>query len=1606
MSHNLLKDTYNALPDNALSVLKKFVDGFYKSIPDEDKPLIAPSVLAEIAQTHLALTRERKPGTPKVLIRTPSLEDGTRKGVRTIIDIVNDDMPFLVDSVAAEITRNYKLVHILVHPMLHIRRDKAGRFLDVEDKRGENTATQSHIHIELQGTVAGSLAKRMEQDIRTILSDVYYATRDWLAMREKLRECGKNIVRAPARSYSRDEVAEDVKFLDYLYGDNFTLLGYREYKFGESKGKLSSTIIKGSSLGLLHDDKDPVYISEDESGLTPDLQKMRHGLPPLTISKVNRRSTVHRPVPLDSVAVKRFDGKGNIVGESLFIGLFTSVTYSRSIEDVPLLRRKAESIMLRSGFTPGSHDHKALRHILEKFPRDELFQTGEKELLKTCVSIMRLQERQRIALYTRPDPFGRYVSCLVYVPRDRYDTGVRQTIQTILEEEFQGKTGDFYANLDDSPLARVMFIVYIDHKNTSAYNVQKIERRLQQAGRLWQERLQDALLQEMDSEDDAVLYGQKYGQAFSVAYCETYEPKQAIFDIRKIEEALRAGALSLDLYRCKLCSPSQMRLKVYHPENPMILSDVLPVLENMGLRAVSEMPFEVRPGDSEKSVWIHDFMLDIDPHIVDVSLEQVKGAFEDAFSRIWYGVAENDGLNQLVLGAGMNWREIVILRSFVRYMRQMGYSFGTRYIEQALTRNPKISGLIAALFLTLHDPRDQDGAAARAEGLFSSIGQALEKVVSLDEDRILRCIAALVQSTLRTNFFQTDGAGHPKSYLSLKLDSSKIADLPRPVPYREIFVYSPRMEGIHLRGDVIARGGIRWSDRNEDFRTEILGLMKAQQVKNSVIVPMGAKGGFVLKKPPAAGDRAAFLAEGIACYKILVCGLLDITDNRKGKKVVKPKSVVCRDGDDPYLVVAADKGTASFSDIANGLSQDYGFWLGDAFASGGSAGYDHKKMGITARGAWESIKRHFREINHDIQSKPFDVIGVGDMGGDVFGNGMLLSSHIRLIGAFNHMHIFCDPNPDVAASFAERKRLFEGVLGWGEYNAAKLSAGGRIFLRSEKSLKLTPEIMKRFDLNSETVAPQELIRAMLKGRTDLLWFGGIGTYVKAAHETHADVGDKGNDSLRINAAEIRARVVGEGANLAVTQQGRIEFAKKGGYINADFIDNSGGVDSSDHEVNIKILTTDVMTNGKHKMTLAARNKLLGEMTGEIEDLVLRNNYQQAQALSLMESQAAKKLSSHAQFIDDLERKHGVSRAVENLPDEEEIARRRAAGKGLTRPELGVVQAYAKILFAKDLLATDIPDLPEMQDYWLVDYFPVPLRKKFRAEILTHRLRREIVATTMASSLVNRMGPTFVKEIMDKTGADCAAVAKSYLIVRDAFDIRTFWDRIESLDNTVPALAQIKAMGSMARMIERETIWFLTRLGRAPDMAGDVRDFGKGIAALQKKLDTVIPADLALTIRQRMEAGMGDGLPEDVARQVALIPAMVSAFDIIRTGIDRKTDLILTARVFFELGEYFHIDWLRRQARYMTAEDRWSVEALNGLMDELHSSQAGLASHVLLQMGPGIRTAKGSLVDHWVEGHCPQARQLVPLFADLRRVGNMDMAMLTVAVQRLRGLYGG
>ncbi|HEX7970509.1 MAG TPA: NAD-glutamate dehydrogenase, partial [Stellaceae bacterium] len=1255
------------LGDDRAGAAARFVRRFYSHVPPEDILARPPEDLYGAALSLWRFAETRQPGRAKVRVINPRIEEQGWRSPRTVVEIVNDDMPFLVDSVTAALAGEGFTVHLVIHPILRVERDRDGRLAALlDDAPGNGNGAglrESFMHVEVSEESDRRRLDELAALLDRVLGEVRAAVEDWAPMRERLQRIIADLAEEPP-PVSDAERKEAADFLAWLDQDNFTFLGFREYRFGEGR-ESGLDIVPRSGLGILRDDSYAVFDGlRNFATLPPDVRQFLREPRLLMLTRSNRRARVHRPVHMDAICIKSFDAEGRAVGERLVVGLFTSLAYSRSPRAIPLLRRKVERTLERAGFDPASHDGKALLHILDTYPRDELFQVGEEELFETAMGILHLQERQRVALFVRRDPFERFVSCLVYVPRERYDTALRQRFAAILEQSFSGTVETFNTQLDQSVLGRVHFILRTTPGKLAAVDVAAVERRLAEAGRSWADRLAEAL-NETKGEEAGLALLRRYAEAFPTAYRERFAGAAAVYDIERLEELRQGAPIAVALYHAPDAQSSELRFKIYRAGAPVPLSEVLPVLEHLGLKVITETPYPITPAGGPPA-WMQDFSLTVPAGEVDVARDRAR--FEAAFLRIWSGAMESDGLNRLVLAAGLDWRQVVVLRLYLKALRQAGSAYSQAYMEDTLAAHPAIAHTLVALFERRFDPAGDQGRGADMARLVASTTQDLDAVQSLDEDRILRSFLLLITRSLRTNYFQRDAAGEPKPYLSVKLSSREIDLLPLPRPLYEIYVLSPRVEGVHLRGGKVARGGIRWSDRKEDFRTEILGLMKAQMVKNAVIVPTGSKGGFVVKRPPAT--REAYQAEGVECYRTLLRGLLDITDNIVGNRVVPPRDVVRHDGDDPYLVVAADKGTASFSDIANGVSAEYGFWLGDAFASGGSAGYDHKAMGITARGAWEAVKRHFREIGTDIQTTDFTVAGVGDMSGDVFGNGMLRSEHIRLIAAFDHRHIFLDPDPDPRKSFAERRRLFAlPRSSWADYDASLISKGGGVFERSRKSVPVSPEIAARLGIAAGQLTPAELVHAILKAPVDLLWFGGIGTYVKAADERNAEVGDRANDALRVDAEDLRAGVVGEGANLAVTQRGRVAYALKGGRINTDAIDNSAGVDTSDHEVNIKILTG--MAERAGELTRKRRDRLLQSMTDDVAALVLKHNYDQTLALSLLEREAPRELWQHARFMTELEDKGRLDRKVEGLPSQAALDALAQAGEGLTRPELAV-----------------------------------------------------------------------------------------------------------------------------------------------------------------------------------------------------------------------------------------------------------------------------------------------------------------------------------------------
>jgi glutamate dehydrogenase len=1253
------------------------------------------------------------------------------------------------------------------------------------------------------------------------------------------------------------------------------------------------------------------------------------------------------------------------------------------VRDLPVVRRKVAEVLDRSGLSPRSHSGKDLLQILETYPRDELFQIKTDDLYQAVIGVLRMAGRRQLRLFLRRDGYGRFISCLIYLPRDRFTTQNRLKMQEILLRELNGIGVDYTTRVTESMLARVHFIVRTEPGNPpGAVDADALAEQLADATRLWEDDFRLVLERKLGDEQAKQLF-HRYAEAFPEGYKDEHSPYEAIKDLAKLELLDEPGQLEMHLFR-KQHDDDNVRFKIYRYGEPMVLSAVLPVLHSLGVRAVDERPHEVTRADG--TIYLYDFGLQLPEAHRD--LAEVRPHVENAFAAAWRGEAEVDGFNELVLRAGLTWRQVVVLRAYAKYLRQAGTVYSQRYMENTFIDNPAITGLMVRLFEARFSPR---GDELDAEKLIEEIQHRLDDVASLDQDRILRSYLTLIQATLRTSFFQRGSDARPKSYVAFKLDPQAIPDLPAPRPKYEIFVYSPRFEGVHLRFGPVARGGLRWSDRREDFRTEVLGLVKAQMVKNAVIVPVGAKGGFVLKQKP--GDRD----EAVACYQRFIGALLDVTDNIVGGRITPPGDVVRHDGDDPYLVVAADKGTATFSDIANEISVRRGFWLGDAFASGGSAGYDHKKMGITARGAWESVKRHFRDLGVDTQTQDFTVVGVGDMSGDVFGNGMLLSEHIRLVAAFDHRHIFIDPTPDAASSFVERKRLFElPRSSWADYDPALISPGGGVFPRTMKSIPVTPQMREALGLDGyvAAVSPPELMRAILAAPVDLLWNGGIGTYVKAADESNADVGDKANDAIRVNGAQLRCKVVGEGGNLGLTQRGRVEFASRGGSIYTDFIDNSAGVDCSDHEVNIKILVGGAVADGE--MTVPERDALLAEMTDEVAELVLRDNYDQARALGNARAQSGSLLPVHRRMLAELERVGGLDRRLEALPGDEELQVR---DTGLTTPEFAVLLAYVKIVLEREVLADALPDEAWTSDV-LVDYFPTPLRERFADRMSGHRLRREIVVTQLVNEVVNRGGTSFVFRAMEETGASAADVIRAYVVVREVYGLRELWTAVEALDNRISTGAQTLVYLESRRLLDRAVRWLVSSRRSPLDVPGEIASLRPGVTHLLPRVGTLFRGAERVSLHAYTGELAAQGLPADLAERATRLVYSFGLLDVVETATATGRDMGEVAEVYFVLSEEFRVDNLLSKISLLPREDRWQTLARMALRYDLYAALAALTVEVLNSTRSDLPAVRR--VQAWEDANVSsiaRARNAIAEFGDSRA----DLAPLSVLLRQIRTL---
>jgi glutamate dehydrogenase len=1596
---------------------EQYVRQYYRHVAIEDFADRNDVDVYGAAMSHYRLATQRPQGTATVRVFTPTVaEHGWSADGHTVVEVVTDDMSFLVDSVTMELNEQGRGVHLVVHPQLLVRRDVTGALQEVIDDEGfaalaePDVYRESWMHVEIDREPEPEQLAEIEAALRGVLSDVRESVEDWTKMEHQVEVVIEDLEENPPVALDTEEVEQGKALLRWLAEDHFTFLGYREYCLEEVEGDTVLRAVAGTGLGILRTDQD---LSSSFGKLPPLVREKAREKRLLVLAKANSKATVHRPVYLDYVGIKTFDEAGDVVGERRFLGLYSSTAYTESLTRIPVVREKARGVLTRLGADEQSHTGKALMDILENYPRDELLQTGLEELVAIAKAVLHTRDRRRLRLFVRPDAYHRYLSCLVYLPRDRYTTAVRERIAELLKEELDGSTVDYTARVGESLLARVHFVVRPERGRTIDVDVDvaALERRVAEAARSWQDDLASAVREEYGEAHGARL-ARRYGGSFPEAYKEDYPARTGAVDLGRLE-ALVEGAedgepverIALSFYQPMDSAPSEARLKVYRVGPPLSLSHVLPILSTMGVEVVDERPYELDGLD--RPTYIYDFGLRHSRPIPDDARE----LFQDAVAAVWEGRNEADGFNGLVLAAGLTWRQATVLRAYAKYMRQGGTPFAQDYIEEALKGNLDITRLLVQLFETRFDPSGpgDEEREARAEALLKKAMRALDEVVSLDQDRILRSYLTVIGATLRTNYFQHGEDEAPKPYISFKFRPEAIPELPQPRPRYEIFVYSPRVEGVHLRFGAVARGGLRWSDRRDDFRTEVLGLVKAQMVKNTVIVPVGAKGGFFCKQLPDPSDREAWMEEGKACYRTFIRGLLDITDNLVDGENVPPPDVVRRDGDDSYLVVAADKGTATFSDIANAVAGEYGFWLGDAFASGGSAGYDHKAMGITARGAWESVKRHFRERGIDCQREDFTCVGIGDMSGDVFGNGMLLSEHIRLVAAFDHRDIFIDPDPDAATSYAERKRLFDRPRSsWQDYDKEKISAGGGVWSRRAKSVPVSDEARLALGLPDGTtkLTPNELIRAILRAPVDLLWNGGIGTYVKSAVESHADVGDKANDAIRVDGAELRCAAVGEGGNLGLTQLGRIEYARRGcggegGRINTDFIDNSAGVDTSDHEVNIKVLLDRVVRAGD--LTGKQRNEFLASMTDEVAQLVLTDNYEQNVALATAGWLAEPLLHVHEDWMCRLEREGFLDRELEFLPSSEEVAERLDRGEGLTAPELSTLLAYTKIVLAEELLDSRLPDDPFLVED-LHDYFPRALRERYADQVDQHPLRREIVVTQAVNALVNGAGITFFHRLSEETGASAEELVRANFVAREIFGSRALVDQVYALDHQLEAATQIRMRIVMRTLVERASRWLVNNRRPPADSRATVEFFRDSVEKLMQALPELMTGRERAAFERRRDEQVERGVPEELAERVAVLPPAYALLAVVETAKRDRVDPLEVARVHFALGDTLGLSMLVDRILVLPRDDRWQTMARAALRDDLHAVHSALTAQVLSET-PDDEPVEERIAS-WMGRDEMVVRRAANTLKEICGDEHADLARLSVGLRVVRTLLSG
>ncbi len=1592
----LIQDAALQAPD----VSPGFVAALFGRAAPEDLASFTASALAAFAKAAFAhLSDARPPGRHDLRIFDLPVDNGRGN---TVIEVVNDNMPFLLDSTLAEIAEHGLDLRLVVHPILAVERDSLGRLTQFVPDVGTAAPTlrrESLIHVQVGRIVDPGIADHLREGLDKVYRDVRVSVEDWQAMRARVGAAIAEYKIDPP-PLPVDEIAEAVHFLEWLENDNFTFLGLREYRLEGTVTNDSSfnlDAVGGTGLGTLRDPNVRVLRRGRELvTVTPEVLEFLHEPLALIIAKANVKSRVHRRVHMDYVGIKMFSHDGRLEGELRLVGLFTSSAYTSSAQSIPYVRLKVSRVLAAADLDPSGHSGKVLMTVLESYPRDELFQVDMPTLINFSGEIARLYERPRLRVLPRTDRFDRFVSIMTFIPRDRYDTSVRQRVGEYLCRIYKGRLSAAYPFYPEGPLVRTHYIIGRDEGKTPQVPREELESAITGIVRTWSDALRAYLVGVAG--DRGRWLAQKYAAAFSAAYREAFEASEAPADMAIIERLSDTRPNSFVIHRRAGSDPSRINLKVFSRGSPLPLSSRVPLLEHMGFRVVSEQTFDILAREDEHRVWLHDMALERSRG-GDIDVAALAPKIEATLVAIFRGDAESDGYNALVLNASLGWRDVSLLRALSRYLRQVRTGLSQDYMWQTMVTHVNVAQLLIKLFYQRFDPRlaiDPDDRARQEAALSQQIETALSQVSSLDEDRILRRFRNLVQAAVRTNYFQIDEDGQPTTILAFKFRSGQIDNLPLPRPLYEIAVYSPRVEGIHLRFGPVARGGLRWSDRPQDFRTEILGLGKAQQVKNAVIVPVGAKGGFVPKQLPPPAQREAWMNEGIVAYKLFVTSLLKLTDNIEAGAIVPPKQVVRHDGDDPYLVVAADKGTATFSDIANALSADHHFWLGDAFASGGSAGYDHKKMGITARGAWEAVKRHFREIDTDIQKTSITVAGIGDMSGDVFGNGMLLSQKLKLVAAFDHRDIFLDPEPDTLRSYDERARLFAlPRSSWQDYDRTVISRGGGVFSRHAKVIPVSPEMRALLGIIADAATPQEIMVAILKARVDLLWFGGIGTYVRAVTENDESVGDRANDAIRIVGADLRCRVIGEGANLGMTQLARIEAATLGVRLNTDAIDNSAGVNTSDVEVNIKIALSGPLRDGA--LDLTGRNALLSSMTNAIAALVLRNNYMQTLAISLTQRLGVSDMALQRRLMHSLEIAGRLDRGVEFLPDDAALRARERAGQSLTRPELAVLLAYSKLALKDELLASNVPDDP----YFLKElfgYFPVALTTRFPEAIRQHRLRREIVATTLANAVINRGGPTVIRRLADETGASAPEIVRSFAAVVDSFGIDGLMSEIDALDGQLSGPVQLELYASVQHLLLSRLVWFLRNVDYARGLDPVIQKFRQGVEDLMACLPKIVPPAWVDEQAVRIQLLVARQVPQPLAYRLAILGDLAAAPDIVLVAAAAAGTISGVAATFFAVDETFGLGALIAAGRTVPVADEYDRLAGERAVTEIEVSRRRLTTDIIAY-GPTCVATGEALVQEWIQRRGEAVARVMKAIAEAASAP-LTVSRLVVAASRV------